>query len=115
MNFFNAGRSAAQGTMSPNETKAMVKKAAKKEAKLSRRAERASSNGQQPAFSTTPTCAPVRAGFGGFEKHTKGYGSRIMAAWGFVGEGAGLGRSDQGIAEPIHAVQRPKNRGLGAE
>ena len=95
----------------------MVKKAAKKEAKLSRRAERASAAASQhmAASSAAPTCAPVRQGFGGFEKHTTGFGSRLMAKWGFAGEGAGLGRADQGIAEPIRAVPRPKNRGLGAE
>lgn len=111
------GGPAAQGSMSPFETQAMVKRAAKKEAKLGRRAERAAAaaSEQLPTFSTTPTAAPVRAGFGGFEKHTTGFGSRIMAKWGFVGEGAGLGRADQGIAEPIRAVQRPKNRGLGAK
>ena len=41
--------------------------------------------------------------------------SRIMAKWGFAGEGSGLGRAQQGAAEPIRAVQRPRNRGLGAE
>ena len=98
--------------MSQYETKKKAKAAAKKEAKEGRRAERAAGFGQHPA---SPTCAPVRVGFGGFEKHTTGYGSRMMAKWGFVGEGAGLGRADQGIAVPIYAVQRPKNRGLGAE
>ena len=44
-----------------------------------------------------------------------GRSSRIMAKWGFAGEGSGLGRAQQGAAEPIRAVQRPKNRGLGAE
>ena len=41
--------------------------------------------------------------------------SRIMAKWGFAGEGSGLGRAQQGAPEPIRAVQRPRNRGLGAE
>ena len=38
-----------------------------------------------------------------------------MAKWGFAGEGSGLGRAQQGAPEPIRAVQRPRNRGLGAE
>ena len=105
--------------MSPFETKAMVKRAAKKEAKMARRAERAggAAAGQSPSavLVVQPTCTPVSVGFGGFERHTTGFGSRMMAKWGFAGEGGGLGRAQQGIAEPIRAVQRPKNRGIGAE
>ena len=38
----------------------------------------------------------------------------MLAKYGFEGQGAGLGRSSQGRAEPINAVMRPKNLGLGA-
>ncbi|XP_010542083.1 PREDICTED: uncharacterized protein LOC104815398 [Tarenaya hassleriana] len=53
-------------------------------------------------------------GFGAFEQHTKGFGSRMMAKMGFV-EGTGLGRDSQGMTNPLFAVRRPKARGLGAE
>ncbi|KAL9154482.1 hypothetical protein ABFS82_10G117500 [Erythranthe guttata] len=51
--------------------------------------------------------------FGSFEKHTKGFGSKMMAKMGFV-EGAGLGKDAQGIINPLVAVRRPKSVGLGA-
>lgn len=52
--------------------------------------------------------------FGAFEKHTKGFGSKMMARMGFV-EGMGLGRDSQGIIDPLAAVRLPKSRGLGAK
>jgi hypothetical protein len=54
------------------------------------------------------------AGYAEFEQHSSGIGSRLMQRMGWsVGEG--LGRSRQGRAEPLAAVIRPRNRGLGAE
>lgn len=52
--------------------------------------------------------------FGAFEKHTKGFGSRMMAKMGFV-PGTGLGKDAQGIINPLTAVKLPKSRGLGAK
>lgn len=54
------------------------------------------------------------SGLGSFEKHTKGFGSKMMAKMGFV-EGMGLGRDSQGITTPLSAVRRPKSQGLGAK
>ncbi|EHA8588163.1 hypothetical protein COCNU_scaffold004276G000060 [Cocos nucifera] len=51
---------------------------------------------------------------GAFEKHTKGFGSRMMAKMGFV-PGTGLGKDAQGIINPLTAVKLPKSRGLGAK
>ncbi|XP_019181740.1 PREDICTED: uncharacterized protein LOC109176798 isoform X1 [Ipomoea nil] len=53
-------------------------------------------------------------GFGSFENHTKGFGSKMMAKMGFV-EGTGLGKDSQGITAPILATRRPKSQGLGAK
>ncbi|KAK2646649.1 hypothetical protein Ddye_021844 [Dipteronia dyeriana] len=51
---------------------------------------------------------------GAFEKHTKGFGSKMMAKMGFV-EGTGLGKDSQGIVNPLAAVRLLKSRGLGAK
>uniref|UniRef100_A0A0E0EJZ4 G-patch domain-containing protein n=1 Tax=Oryza meridionalis TaxID=40149 RepID=A0A0E0EJZ4_9ORYZ len=53
-------------------------------------------------------------GVGSFERHTKGFGSKMMARMGFV-EGSGLGKDGQGIVNPMTAVRRPKSMGLGAK
>lgn len=52
--------------------------------------------------------------FAAFEKHTKGFGSKMMAKMGFV-EGTGLGRDSQGIVNPLVAARLPRSRGLGAK
>lgn len=52
--------------------------------------------------------------FGGFEKHTTGFGSKMLAKMGYV-EGEGLGKRRQGMVEPIQAFSRPTRRGLGAD
>lgn len=59
--------------------------------------------------------ALVSGEYGYFERHTTGIGSKLLAKWGFAGEGAGLGRGQQGRAEPLQAVRRAKKLGLGAE
>lgn len=52
-------------------------------------------------------------GIGSFERHTRGFGSRMMARMGYV-PGSGLGRDAQGITAPLTAVKLPKSLGLGA-
>ena len=52
--------------------------------------------------------------FGAFEKHTTGFGSRMLAKMGFQGQGSGVGKSGEGIAEPLTAKTRAKRIGLGA-
>jgi hypothetical protein len=52
--------------------------------------------------------------FGAFERHTSGFGGRVLAGMGFV-PGEGLGRDGRGVAAPLEAKERPARRGLGAE
>lgn len=56
----------------------------------------------------------VSGDYGDFERHTLGIGSRLLAKWGHRGEGVGLGRAQQGRAEPVQPVRRAKKLGLGA-
>eukprot|EP00899_Mesostigma_viride_P015015 jgi/Mesvir1/23514/Mv18220-RA.1 len=60
---------------------------------------------------------PVVAGggFGEFEQHTLGFGSRMLAKMGFKGCGSGLGKHQHGRSDPIGVVMRPKSLGLGAD
>ena len=61
--------------MSPFETKAAVKRAAKKAAKLARREERtAAGRAGSLREPEPPTLRPLAIGFGSFERHTTGFG-----------------------------------------
>ena len=51
--------------------------------------------------------------FGDFEKHTKGFGSRMLEKMGFV-QGGGLGKDKQGTSHAIKPQMRKKGLGLGA-
>ncbi|KAM3400533.1 hypothetical protein ACQJBY_005410 [Aegilops geniculata] len=64
----------------------------------------------EPRRNTRP---PEMYDCGTFERHTKGFGSKMMVKMGFV-RGSGLGKDGQGIVNPLTAVRRPKSRGLGA-
>ena len=94
-------------------TKQDVKRASKKEQKLARRAERKQMQHAGQILVPEPTSMATNLHYGKFEQHTTGYGSRMLAKWGFSGQGAGLGRDQQGIAEPVAAFIRPKKVGLG--
>lgn len=56
--------------------------------------------------------------FCGFEAHTKGTGSRLLAQMGYKGQGTGLGLYNQGIAEPLQVPKKyksPSRLGLGSK
>ncbi|KAK9816982.1 hypothetical protein WJX72_007795 [[Myrmecia] bisecta] len=99
------------------QTRKQHRNAGKKREKLQRRLSRARTGpGPSPLQPQAVAMEAVETSlqFGEFERHTTGFGSRMLAKWGFAGQGSGLGRADQGIAEPLGAVMRPKKLGLGA-
>ena len=95
------------------QTKQEVKRSRKKQEKLARRAQRQQFTAAALVPPAQPTAVATGLHYGKFEQHTTGYGSRMLAKWGFSGQGSGLGRDQQGIAEPVAAVIRPKKLGLG--
>ncbi|XP_068119599.1 zinc finger CCCH-type with G patch domain-containing protein [Hyperolius riggenbachi] len=55
--------------------------------------------------------APCSSQFAGWEAHTRGIGSKLMAQMGYE-FGKGLGRNSEGRIEPIQAVVLPKGKSL---
>eukprot|EP00884_Botryococcus_braunii_P017831 jgi/Botrbrau1/4731/Bobra.0137s0003.1 len=97
-------------------TAAKEKAARKKKEKLARRAARAAVKPGRgaPMGVTRGPAVGTSLEFGDFERHTTGFGSRMLAKWGFEGQGSGLGRDGQGRAEPLKVTMRQKSLGLGA-
>lgn len=60
-----------------------------------------------PATAPHPTSM-----FGGFERHTRGIGGKLLKQMGYRG-GHGLGRNGQGIVNPIQPRKLKKRAGLG--
>lgn len=54
-----------------------------------------------------------KVGFGGFEEHTKSFGSRMLAKMGFTGRG--LGAKGQGIKNPLEGNSLLGRSGLGTK
>lgn len=67
-------------------------------------------NGVEDSTNWRPT-DPTAREFGEWEKHTKGFGSRIMAQMGYVW-GQGLGKNGEGRMEPIEAEILPVGKSL---
>uniref|UniRef100_A0A6G3ME41 Tuftelin-interacting protein 11 (Trinotate prediction) n=1 Tax=Henneguya salminicola TaxID=69463 RepID=A0A6G3ME41_HENSL len=63
--------------------------------------------------SKTPQISISEDHFGSWEKHTTGFGSKMLEKMGYA-QGQGLGKRGSGIIEPIQAVPRQGRATLGA-
>ncbi|DBA03623.1 TPA: hypothetical protein N0F65_006802 [Lagenidium giganteum] len=73
--------------------------------------EKEATGGATEAGQTQAPAKPAKPvqGFG-WQKHTKGFGLKMMAKLGFSGR---LGKNEQGVSGTIHVKQRPNQMGLG--
>uniref|UniRef100_A0A8C6MJH6 Zinc finger CCCH-type with G patch domain-containing protein n=1 Tax=Moschus moschiferus TaxID=68415 RepID=A0A8C6MJH6_MOSMO len=62
----------------------------------------------EPGAANPGTCSSA---FAGWEVHTRGIGSRLLAKMGYE-FGKGLGRHAEGRVEPVHAVVLPRGKSL---
>ncbi|XP_066240528.1 zinc finger CCCH-type with G patch domain-containing protein [Saccopteryx leptura] len=62
----------------------------------------------EPSAASSGTCSSA---FAGWEVHTRGMGSRLLAKMGYE-FGKGLGRHSDGRVEPIHTVVLPRGKSL---
>lgn len=60
---------------------------------------------------STAACGTCSSNFAGWEVHTRGMGSRLLAKMGYE-FGKGLGRHSDGRVEPVHAVVLPRGKSL---
>jgi hypothetical protein len=116
-----AAVSLSGGAATPNRgLRRAAEAAAREAAKLARRRrsrpppEERRGGGGNDAYGGAAHSAPS-GDFGDFERHTTGFGSRMLARMGFAGAGGGLGATGQGRAEPVLPSMRGRGVGLGAE
>ncbi|MGH0171044.1 UNVERIFIED_CONTAM: hypothetical protein FKN15_005363 [Acipenser sinensis] len=64
-----------------------------------------------PSTETEGLTSSRSSGFAGWEAHTRGFGSKLMAKMGYE-FGKGLGRNAEGRVEPVQAVILPKGKSL---
>jgi len=76
--------------------------------------ETGSGSGLETRLRLATTASPALENFGAFERHTSGFGGRMLRRMGHE-PGEGLGKEKKGVAEPIEARPRPRRLGLGLD
>eukprot|EP00752_Nemacystus_decipiens_P009688 g8655.t2 len=66
--------------------------------------------GKQPATKKTPLPVKLDAGFGNWEKNTKGIGKKLLMKMGFKGR---LGKNEDGATRQLEVKLRPRRCGFG--
>lgn len=71
----------------------------------------ASDASQEPKKNEAPAMSKAQmASLGKWEKHTKGFGMKMLSKMGFKGR---LGKDERGVSSTVEVVQRPAGMGIG--
>lgn len=104
---YRDSKKANDGPIDFIESKIQIEKETTEASKISNETKKAKTS------TVNPSCTMPKTSFGSWEKHTTGFGLKMLKKMGFE-PGKGLGKDGEGISTPIEIVQRKGRGALGA-